>query len=106
MLGDKLPYDSLAALRAALFKERPQLARIGQIVASGPADIRQLSAMTGDVDKAPFRSVIDDYLPDQPDRARVRGDGRMLGPRRGPRRHDRGGVSAMVGILDRAISGR
>jgi NADH-quinone oxidoreductase subunit G len=61
LLGAKLPYDSLAALRAALFKERPQLARIGQIVASGPADIRQLSAMTANVDKAPFRSVIDDY---------------------------------------------
>ncbi len=61
LLGLKLPYDSLPALRAALFKERPQLARIGQIVASGPADIRQLSAMTGDVDKAPFRSMIDDY---------------------------------------------
>ena len=61
VLGVNLPYDSLPALRAALFKERPQLARIGQIVASGPADIRQLSAMTGDVDKAPFRSVIDDY---------------------------------------------
>jgi NADH-quinone oxidoreductase subunit G len=61
VLGVKLPYDSLPALRAALFKERPQLARIGQIVASGPADIRQLSAMSGDLDKAPFRSVIDDY---------------------------------------------
>jgi NADH-quinone oxidoreductase subunit G len=61
VLGMKLPYDSLAALRATLFKERPQLARIGQIVASGPADIRQLSAMKGDLDKAPFRSVIDDY---------------------------------------------
>jgi NADH-quinone oxidoreductase subunit G len=61
VLGMKLPYDSLPALRAALFKERPQLARIGQIVASGPADIRQLSAMNGDLDKAPFRSVIDDY---------------------------------------------
>jgi NADH-quinone oxidoreductase subunit G len=61
LLGVKLPYDSLPALRAALFKERPQLARIGQIVATGPADIRQLSAMKGDVDKAPFRSVIDDY---------------------------------------------
>jgi NADH-quinone oxidoreductase subunit G len=61
VLGVKLPYDTLPALRAALFKERPQLARIGQIVATGPADIRQLSAMTGDVDKAPFRSVIDDY---------------------------------------------
>jgi NADH-quinone oxidoreductase subunit G len=61
LLGVKLPYDSLAALRAALFKERPQLARIGQIVASGPADIRQLSAMAAHVDKAPFRSVIEDY---------------------------------------------
>ena len=37
------------------------MARIGQIVASGPADIRQLSAMAADVGKAPFRSVIDDY---------------------------------------------
>jgi NADH-quinone oxidoreductase subunit G len=61
VLGVKLPYDSLPALRAALFKERPQLARVGQIVASGPADIRQLSVMTGDLDKAAFRSVIDDY---------------------------------------------
>ena len=61
LLGAKLPYDSLPALRQALFKERPQLARIGQIVASGPADIRQLSAMQGEVEKAPFRSAIDDY---------------------------------------------
>ncbi len=36
-------------------------ARIGQIVASGAADIRQLSAMKGDIDKAPFRSVIEDF---------------------------------------------
>jgi NADH-quinone oxidoreductase subunit G len=61
LLGVKLPYDSLPALRQALFKERPQLARIGQVVASGPADIRQLSTLKGDFDKAPFRSVIDDY---------------------------------------------
>ena len=53
--------QSFADLLKFVFKERPQLARIGQIVASGPADIRQLSAMKGDVDKAPFRSVIDDY---------------------------------------------
>jgi len=61
VLGVKLPYDSLAALRAALFKERPQLARIGQIVASGPADIRQLSAMKGNIDKTPFRSPVEDF---------------------------------------------
>lgn len=61
LLGHKLPYDSLAALRQALFKEWPHLARIGQIVPKGPADIRALSAMKGEPDKAPFRSVIDDY---------------------------------------------
>jgi NADH-quinone oxidoreductase subunit G len=61
VLGVKLPYDSLAALRQALFKDKPQLARIGQIVPSGPADVRQLSAMKGEPDKAPFRSVIDDF---------------------------------------------
>ena len=32
-----------------------------KIVPSGPADVRQLSAIKGDVDKAPFRSVIDDF---------------------------------------------
>jgi NADH-quinone oxidoreductase subunit G len=61
VLGVKLGYDSLQALRAALFKERPQLARIGQIVPSGAADIRQLSQLAGNVDKAPFRLPIDDY---------------------------------------------
>jgi NADH-quinone oxidoreductase subunit G len=61
LLGVKLPYDSLAALRQALFKERPQLQRIGQIVASGSADIRQLAGVKGEVGKAPFRSAIDDF---------------------------------------------
>jgi NADH-quinone oxidoreductase subunit G len=61
VLGAKLPYDSLTALRQALFAERPHLARIGQIMPGGPADIRQLSLMGGATDKAPFRSVIEDY---------------------------------------------
>lgn len=61
VLGVKLPYDSLAALRQALFREHPHFARIGQIMPGGPADIRQLSQVQGSVDKAPFRSVIDDY---------------------------------------------
>ena len=61
LLGHKLPYDSLPALRAALFKEKPHLARIGQIVPSGAADIRALSAMKGEPGKTPFRSAIDDF---------------------------------------------
>jgi NADH-quinone oxidoreductase subunit G len=61
LVGAKLPYDSLPALRQALFKERPQHARIGQIVAHGAADVRQLSALSGEFDKSPFRNAIDDF---------------------------------------------
>jgi NADH-quinone oxidoreductase subunit G len=60
-LGVKLPYDSLGALRQALFKDKPHLARIGQIVPSGPADIRQLSQRKGEPDKTPFRPAVDDF---------------------------------------------
>ena len=59
--GREAALQLAAGAAAALFKERPQLARIGQIVASGAADIRQLSALKGDLDKAPFRRCIDDY---------------------------------------------
>ena len=61
VLGVKLPYDSLAALRQALFREHPHLARIGQVMPSGPSDVRQLSMAGGNVDKAPFTAAIDDF---------------------------------------------
>lgn len=61
VLGVKLPYDSLAALRQALFKEKPQFQRIGQILPGGPADVRQLSMAGGQLDKAPFAAAIDDF---------------------------------------------
>ena len=61
VLGVKLPYDSLATLRAALFQQHPQLQRIGQVMPGGPADVRQLSMLGGDVDKAPFSVAIDDF---------------------------------------------
>jgi NADH-quinone oxidoreductase subunit G len=61
VLGVKLPYDSLAALRQSLSRAHPHFARIGQIMPGGPADIRQLSQSGGNFDKAPFRSVIEDY---------------------------------------------
>jgi NADH-quinone oxidoreductase subunit G len=65
-LGAKLPYDSLGGLRRALFAERPQLARIGQVMPSGAADIRALAKLEGAVDKSPFRSVIDDFYLTKP----------------------------------------
>ena len=61
VLGVKLPYDSLTALRQALFKEKPQLQRIGQIMPGGPSDVRQLSTAGGEINKAPFVATIEDF---------------------------------------------
>ena len=44
VLGKKLPYDSLPALRQALFKAVPHLMRIDQIEAGGADDIKTLAA--------------------------------------------------------------
>jgi NADH-quinone oxidoreductase subunit G len=61
VLGQKLPYDSLNQLRAALFKAHPHLARIDQIAAGDPADIEKLAGVGGTPDKAPFRSPVSDF---------------------------------------------
>jgi NADH-quinone oxidoreductase subunit G len=60
-LGARLPYDSLSALRQALFAAHPHLLRLDQIEPGDPADIVRLAALGGTPDKAPFRSVIDDF---------------------------------------------
>jgi NADH-quinone oxidoreductase subunit G len=61
VLGKKLPYDSLAALRQALYKARPHFQRLGQIASGEAADIHKLAALGGTADKAPFRSSIEDF---------------------------------------------
>jgi NADH-quinone oxidoreductase subunit G len=60
-IGAKLPYDSLAQLRAALFKAFPHLARIGAIMPGNPDDVRKVAMRGGAMEKAPFRSPIDDF---------------------------------------------
>ena len=61
VLGHKLPYDSLGALRKALFGAYPHFQRIDQISAGDPADIKKLAGLGGALDKAPFRSVVEDF---------------------------------------------
>jgi NADH-quinone oxidoreductase subunit G len=61
VLKHKLPYDSLRALRQTLFATHPHLMRIGQITPGDPADIRKLAALGGNVDKALFKSSVDDF---------------------------------------------
>jgi NADH-quinone oxidoreductase subunit G len=60
-LGKKLPYDSLFALRAAIFKVVPHLMRVDQIEAGKPDDVKGLAAKGGPTDKASFKSPVEDF---------------------------------------------
>jgi len=63
VLGKKLPYDSLVALRQAISKAAPHLMRLDQIEAGNAADIKTLAGKGGSVEKTPFKtSVADFYL--------------------------------------------
>jgi NADH-quinone oxidoreductase subunit G len=60
-LGRKLPYDSLATLRAAIFKAVPHLMRVDQIEAGAADDIKTLASKDGTVEKAPFKAAVEDF---------------------------------------------
>jgi len=62
-LGKKLPFDSLGALRQAIFKSVPHLMRIDQIEAGNSAGVTTLAGRGGSVEKGAFKSpVVDFYL--------------------------------------------
>lgn len=61
VLGKTLPYDSLLALRQAIFKAVPHLMRIDQIEAGDAAAVRALAGKGGAVEKAPFKPAVDDF---------------------------------------------
>jgi NADH-quinone oxidoreductase subunit G len=60
-LGARLPYDSLSALRQALYAAHPHLRRVDQIEPGKAADIERLAGLGGTPDRAPFRPTIDDF---------------------------------------------
>jgi NADH-quinone oxidoreductase subunit G len=61
VLDHRLPYDSLAQLRQALFKAHPHLQRIDRITAGDSGDVRALASLGGTPDKAPFGQAIEDF---------------------------------------------
>jgi NADH-quinone oxidoreductase subunit G len=61
VLKNRLPYDSLAALRQTLFKAYPHFMRIGQITPADPADLQKLAGLGGSADKAPFVASVEDF---------------------------------------------
>jgi NADH-quinone oxidoreductase subunit G len=61
VVGRKLPYDSLAALRQAIFKVAPHLMRLDQIEAGNAADLKTLAGGSGAVEKVPFKAAVADF---------------------------------------------
>jgi NADH-quinone oxidoreductase subunit G len=61
VLGKKLPYDSLAALRQALFRAVPHLISIDHIETGNADDIKTLASKGGSVEKAPFKASVEDF---------------------------------------------
>ena len=61
VMGKRLPYDSLAALRQAIFKAAPHLMRIDQTAPGKADDVKALAGNGGGVDKTAFSSPVDDF---------------------------------------------
>jgi NADH-quinone oxidoreductase subunit G len=61
VLGQKLPYDSLAAVRQALFKAYPHLARFDQITPGARSEVLALARRRGTPDRSPFTPAIHDF---------------------------------------------
>ncbi|NOJ49468.1 NADH-quinone oxidoreductase subunit NuoG [Bradyrhizobium archetypum] len=61
VLGKKLPYDSLQALRQALFKAVPHLMRIDQIEPGKAEQVKALAGKGGKTDKSPLKSSVEDF---------------------------------------------
>ncbi len=60
-LGAKLPYDSLTQLRAALATAYPHLVRFNQVAPADSASLTAVAALGGGIDRAPFRSLVEDF---------------------------------------------
>ncbi len=61
VLGKKLPFDSLSALRGQLYVAHPHLAETDEIVAGNGKDIEALAAHAGSLNKSAFASTVKDF---------------------------------------------
>ncbi len=61
VLGQTLPFDSLAQLRKALYAAHPHMARIDAIEAGAAGDISRLAAVGGATGSAPFANAVSDF---------------------------------------------
>ncbi len=60
-VGRTLPFDTLSALRAAMYKEAPALARLDSTELAGAAGVEALVRRAGAASDAPFASAVTDF---------------------------------------------
>jgi NADH-quinone oxidoreductase subunit G len=60
-VGQTLPYDTLSALRAAMYKDAPALARLDAVVAADSKGVEGLAARAGALASEPFGSAVRDF---------------------------------------------
>jgi NADH-quinone oxidoreductase subunit G len=60
-VGHTLPYDTLLALRRAMYRRAPHLARLDWIEAQTGAGVEALAARGGSIEPTPFAGAIKDY---------------------------------------------
>lgn len=61
LVGKQLPFDTLAQLRAEMFKAAPQMLRIDDIVKAGDDGVRKLAQAGGMASSAAFANKITDF---------------------------------------------
>ncbi|BAF87672.1 NADH-quinone oxidoreductase chain G protein [Azorhizobium caulinodans ORS 571] len=61
VLGQKLPYDTLFALRAALVSAHPHLGRLDEIEPTDVSVVAKVAGLGGTPDKAPFALAVRDF---------------------------------------------
>ncbi len=61
VLGKKLPFDSLPALRQQMLAEFPHLARVDEIAAGSVADFGRVARLGGRLNKGAFTSPVNDF---------------------------------------------
>jgi NADH-quinone oxidoreductase subunit G len=60
-IGRRLPFDSLAELRVALYREHPHFARIGDIGAGTLDEVKALAGRGGKTSSEPFGLAVSDF---------------------------------------------